>query len=166
MSLGALVISVAFFQLYFSLKYTDFYDYFDERPTLRQVWSYKYENNTKRGRFSRSFKLLAVFFVFFSSIASFFNDPLTVILENTELRTFSIKILCLSCMGLNFMGRYVIYQDTLKLRVKDEIPGRVMIDVLRKTPWFVKGKDVLAVVVNSSTVLMIVILFCLILSCL
>lgn len=158
MSFLTLIFSAICLLFYFLLKYTAFYDFFHVRPSLKDVWAYKFENNNIRKRNARAFKIVAVLLAFCGLILLPFDRQIADAGGNRELAMLTTKLLLLFFIALNFMGRYVLYQELVKSQVKAKAPLKIMLDVYLKTNWFVRGKDATTVAINISSVMILCIL--------
>lgn len=139
---------------YFGLKYFSYLSFFKQRPTLRQLWIYQFENDQLRGRNAGAFKYFAIFlFVFFmlGTLAGATED-----FQKKSTIMSIIKPLILFFGLVNFFARNVLYVEKFKEERRFDIPILAVLDVVKKTSFFVKGKDFVSIIVNLSTTLMVV----------
>ncbi len=59
--------------------------------------------------------------------------------------------------GINFIARNVLYEEEHRGNRKFAMPLLEVVDVFRKSNWFVNGKDINSIAVNVTTVVIIII---------
>lgn len=160
MSYFVLLSSIVVFAMYLGLKFIACRAYFSGRPTLKEFREYRFANDMARGRNIKAFKYVAIALAFFGIL--FLFSPVTPSIA-TELQDpgfvrAALKMLLLAAAGINFLARDVLYEEELKGDKKFAIPLLEIFDVLKRTSWFVRGKDFISLTVNISTIVIVVII--------
>jgi len=153
-----LLSSIAMFAMYLGLKYIACRAYFSRRPTRKEFREYRFSNDAMLGRNTRAFKHVAVALAFFGILFMPFAQSLSTELQDPEFVRTALKMLLLLAGGINFFARDVLYEEELKSDKKFSMPLLEIFDVLKRTSWFVKGKDFISLTVNVSTIVMILII--------
>jgi hypothetical protein len=151
------LFSLAVFSVYWGLKYIACRACLSRRPTLKEFRAYGFANDKLHGRNERAFRYFAVFLAFFGILCLRFTPSLATELQDPGFVRSALKILLLTVTGINFFARNVLYEEELKGDKKFAIPLLEIIDVLKRTRWFVRGSDFISLTVNISTIVMVVI---------
>jgi hypothetical protein len=148
--------------LYLGLKFSAYRTYFSKRPTSKEIWEYSFDSNEIRGRNAKAFKYVGILLF----LAGILCVPITpnplVELKDASFMTTILKMLLLITAGTNFMARNVLYEEGHKENDQFAFPLLEIIAVFLKTGWFVRGLDIVSIVVNLTTsgvVIIIIFLF-------
>ena len=158
MSYIILLSSVIMFVLYFALKFVAYRTFYSDRPTFKELRKYAFENNFKRGRNAKAFKYVAISLFLFGIVSLLFTPSISTELQDRSFVMTILKMLLLLTGGVNFMARNVLYEEEHKDNKKFAIPLLEIFDVFRKTQWLVSEKDAISIVVNLSTIAIVIIL--------
>lgn len=158
MSYIILLSSLIMFVLYFALKFVAYRTFYSKRPTFRELRKYGFENNVTRGRNAKAFKYVAILLLLFGIVSLLFTPNISTELRDRSVVMTILKMLLLLAGGVNFMARNVLYEEGHKGNTKFVIPILEIFDVFRKTQWLVSGKDAIAIVVNVTTIAILIIL--------
>lgn len=158
MSYIILLSSIIMFVLYFALKFVAYRTFYSERPTFTKLRKYAFENNVKRGRNAKAFKYVAISLLLFGIVSLLFTPNISTELRDRSVVMTILKMLLLLTGGVNFMARNVLYEEEHKGNKKFAIPLLEIFDVFKKTQWLISGKDAITIVVNVTTIAIVIIL--------
>lgn len=158
MSYIILLSSIIMFVLYFALKFVAYRTFYSEHPTFTELRKYAFENNVKRGRNAKAFKYVAISLLLFGIVSLLFTPNISTELRDRSVVMTILKMLLLLTGGVNFMARNVLYEEEHKGNKKFAIPLLEIFDVFKKTQWLISGKDAITIVVNVTTIAIVIIL--------
>lgn len=151
------LFSIATYAAYFCLKYIAYRTFFSKRPTFTELQKYTFENNALRGRNAKALKYFSIFLALFGVLGMPFTPNIATELKDREFVLVMLKMLLLLVITINFLARNVLYEEELKGNKKFAMPLLEIVDVMRRTGWLVWRKDFISVVLNLSSIAMIVI---------
>lgn len=123
-----------------------------QRPSLKEVREYYIPDERDR-RNTRGFKIFAFVWFFFGFTAIPFTPDLSELLANKEYVSVGVKMFLLLILFINSVARMSLFKEERKDKAAYSIPLMEIVDAYKKTGLFVKGKDVVSLVTNITTLI-------------
>jgi len=119
-----------------------------KRPTFVEFKSFKIEDDSHRrniraARFSIGFLLIMAFLALFVESEDDIQGMINLYM----------KFVIVALSGLNFYARSILYDEANHPKGKFDFPAQELTQIMKKTSWLVRGKDLVSSVVNLTTIL-------------
>lgn len=153
------VITFFFGWTYFGLKYISFVDCYSKRPTLKEFRRFNFISST-RAREAKPFKYLFISSFILGVVFMMFEPDLANQLRDIKFLIVLMKMLLLCAIEVNYFARHILYDETFRGQKSFNYPWQKIVEVFRRTGWFVKGRDLISIAANLSTIALAVLLTC------
>jgi len=148
---GALILALIFYSGEYAFKYVQFWGEYAHRPSLKELRQFKPKDKVSR-RNIRAVRIGAIFFFCFHLLYLLFLASVEQQQVDIQSTIATLKESILLILYINFMCRYVIYNEAGFKPPETANSYYPIYDIFKRTGWLVSGKDWVVRVINISTI--------------